>query len=90
MTEQNRLQQAWHATFGRALEDSRSVWPFFVMATAAMAFVYFWSIQDSPRLQNAPALLVAFTVLNLNLVDLTLSIFSPDLIARGRNRRSEY
>ena len=63
MTEQNRLQQAWHATFGRALEDSRSVWPFFVMATAAMAFVYFWSIQDSPRLQNAPALLVAFTVL---------------------------
>lgn len=39
------------------------MWPFFVMLTVAMLFIYFWSLADSPRLQNSPALVVVFTVL---------------------------
>ena len=63
MAKQNRIQQAWNATFGRALQETRPVWPFFAMLTGAMLFIYLWSLADSPRLHDSPALVVVFTAL---------------------------
>ena len=63
MTHPNRLQRWWDATFGRALTEARPVWPFFVMLTVSMLFIYFWSLADSPRLHDSPALVVVFTAL---------------------------
>ena len=63
MAKQNRHQQGWHATFGNALEEARPVWPFFIMLTVAMLFIYFWSLNDSPRLAGSPGLVIIFTVL---------------------------
>jgi len=63
MAKQNRLRHWWHATFGQALKEARPVWPFFLMLTVAMFFIYFWSLANSPRLQASPALAIVFTVL---------------------------
>jgi NarL family two-component system sensor histidine kinase YdfH len=63
MAKQNRLQKGWHASFGKALEEARPVWPFFIMMTVALLFIYFWSVADSPRLRSSPVLWLVFTVL---------------------------
>jgi two-component system, NarL family, sensor histidine kinase YdfH len=61
MAHPNRLQRLWQTVIGHPDEDARRVWPFFIMLTVAMLFIYGWSVNDSPRLQFSPALLVAFT-----------------------------
>jgi two-component system, NarL family, sensor histidine kinase YdfH len=63
MANQNRLQEAWRATFGQAFEETRPVRPFFFMLTAALLFIYFWSVADSLRLRSSPVLLAVFTAL---------------------------
>ncbi len=63
MAKQNLLQRLWQTTSGESPEDARRVWPFFVMLTAAMLFMYYWSVRDSLRLQSSPWLLIVFTVL---------------------------
>ncbi len=63
MANQNLLQRLWQTTSSESREDARRVWPFFIMLTAAMLFIYGWSVNDSPRLQSSPVLLVVFTVL---------------------------
>jgi NarL family two-component system sensor histidine kinase YdfH len=63
MALRNRFRNGWDATFGRVLDEARPVWPFFVMLTVAMLFIYLWSLADSPRLHASPVLLVVFTVL---------------------------
>jgi NarL family two-component system sensor histidine kinase YdfH len=63
MALRNRFRNGWNATFGRALQEARPVWPFFIMLTVAMLFIYLWSLADSPRLHEAPLLVVVFTAL---------------------------
>ena len=63
MAKQNWLQRLWQTTSGESPEDARRVWPFFIMLTAAMLFIYGWSVNDSPRLRSSPALLAVFTML---------------------------
>ena len=63
MALRNRFKNGWDATFGRALTEARPVWPFFIMLTVAMLFIYFWSLNDSPRLAGSPGLVIIFTAL---------------------------
>jgi NarL family two-component system sensor histidine kinase YdfH len=63
MALRNRFRNGWDATFGRALAEARPVWPFFIILTVAMLFIYLWSLADSPRLHTSPVLVVVFTVL---------------------------
>ena len=61
MTQPNRLQRRGTPPSVSADEDARRVWPFFIMLTVAMLFIYFWSVGDSPRLHRSPLLIVVFT-----------------------------
>jgi NarL family two-component system sensor histidine kinase YdfH len=69
MANQQRLQIWWQATFKKAWRETREVRPFFFMLTVAMLFIYYWSVKDSPRLQN-PLALAAFTGLMITYVAL--------------------
>ena len=53
----------WQKAIGQPDEDARRVWPFFIMLTGAMLFIYVWSVADSPRLHSAPVLVALFTLL---------------------------
>jgi NarL family two-component system sensor histidine kinase YdfH len=68
MAHPNRLQRLWQTVVGHPDEDARRVWPFFIMLTAAMLFIYYWSVIDSLRLQSSPALLAVFTVLMISYI----------------------
>ena len=68
MAHPNRLQRLWQKAIGQPDEDARRVWPFFIMLTVAMLFIYYWSVNDSPRLQSSPALLAVFTVLMISYI----------------------
>jgi two-component system, NarL family, sensor histidine kinase YdfH len=68
MAKQNILQRLWQTTSGESQEDARRVWPFFIMLTAAMLFIYYWSVIDSLRLQSSLALLAMFTVLMISYI----------------------
>jgi two-component system, NarL family, sensor histidine kinase YdfH len=61
MADPNRLQHLWQTAIGHPDEDARRVWPFFIMLTAAMLFMFFLSVNDSPSLQSSLALLIVFT-----------------------------
>jgi len=68
MAHPNRLQRLWQTAIGHPDEDVRRVWPFFIMLTVAMLFIFIWSVNDSPRLRSSPALLAVFTVLMISYV----------------------
>ena len=63
MAHPNRLQRLWQTAISHPDEDVRRVWPFFIMLTAAMLFVFIWSVNDSPLLHSSPLLMAIFTLL---------------------------
>ena len=80
MVEQSWLQRLWKTAFGQGQEDVQRVRPFFIMLTAAMLFIYGWTVTDSPRLRSSALLLVLFTLLMI--IYVTLFWLSPNWAGR--------